>query len=225
MAHEGSSPYSQQPTTCPYPEPDSLIPRLLVIFHNMINFYSEELLELRPTPTLEVRPLSAVRDCLFNIFATILHIWRTFLHLQPKDAPCRGDRDPSIRGPRLIASQNKRTATTVTNKNHLTRQQNQFLQRLRHTTYDHQDNFQKLLGTWDLRLWHRQLWRGKLTVFQHVQDDRWYGATFRQTVLSSTSRVGLQCCMVACKVQDYYSRNPCPWRHLPATTKQNVILQ
>jgi hypothetical protein len=30
----------------------------------------------RPTPKLEDHPLSAVHDCLFNIFAAILHIWR-----------------------------------------------------------------------------------------------------------------------------------------------------
>jgi hypothetical protein len=30
----------------------------------------------RPTPKLEDHPLSAVRDCLFNIFAATLHIWR-----------------------------------------------------------------------------------------------------------------------------------------------------
>jgi hypothetical protein len=41
--------------------------------------------------------LSAVRDCLFNIFAATLHIWRPFLHPQPEDAPCHGDRDPLIR--------------------------------------------------------------------------------------------------------------------------------
>ena len=28
----------------------------------------------RPTPKLEVHPLSAVRDCLFNLFAAALHI-------------------------------------------------------------------------------------------------------------------------------------------------------
>jgi hypothetical protein len=41
-------------------------------------------------------PLSAVFNCLFNIFAATLHIWRPFLHPQPEDAPCRGDRDPFI---------------------------------------------------------------------------------------------------------------------------------
>ena len=40
----------------------------------MTSFYSEELLARRPSPKLEDRPLSAVRDCLFNIFAATLHI-------------------------------------------------------------------------------------------------------------------------------------------------------
>ena len=40
----------------------------------MIHFYGEELLAPRPTPKLEDHPLSAVRDCLFNIFAATLHI-------------------------------------------------------------------------------------------------------------------------------------------------------
>jgi len=34
----------------------------------------EELLAPRPTPKLEDHPLSAVRDCLFNIFVATLHI-------------------------------------------------------------------------------------------------------------------------------------------------------
>ena len=37
-------------------------------------FYGEELLAPRPTPKLEDHPLSAARDCLFNIFAATLHI-------------------------------------------------------------------------------------------------------------------------------------------------------
>jgi hypothetical protein len=39
-------------------------------------FYGGELLAPRPTPKLEDHSLSAVRDCLFNIFAATLHIWR-----------------------------------------------------------------------------------------------------------------------------------------------------
>ena len=45
----------------------------LWIFRNLIRFYGEQLLAPRPTPKLE-DPLSAVRDCLFNIFAATLHI-------------------------------------------------------------------------------------------------------------------------------------------------------
>jgi len=36
----------------------------------------DELLAARPTPKLEKRPLSSLRDFLFSIFAGILHIWR-----------------------------------------------------------------------------------------------------------------------------------------------------
>jgi hypothetical protein len=57
--------------TCPAPGP-----RLFEHIRKKLNFYSEELLALRPTPKLEDHPLSAVRDCLFNIFAATLHTWR-----------------------------------------------------------------------------------------------------------------------------------------------------
>jgi hypothetical protein len=40
----------------------------------MAIFYGEELSTPRPNPKLEDHPLSAVRDCLFNIFAATLHI-------------------------------------------------------------------------------------------------------------------------------------------------------
>ena len=43
-------------------------------------FYREGLLAPRPTPKLDDHPSSAVRDCLFNLFAATLHIakwWRT----------------------------------------------------------------------------------------------------------------------------------------------------
>jgi hypothetical protein len=36
-------------------------------------FYGEELWAPRPTPKLEDHPLSALRDCLFSIFAATLH--------------------------------------------------------------------------------------------------------------------------------------------------------
>jgi hypothetical protein len=66
------------------------------MIRNLVIFYGEELLAPRPTPKLEDHPLSAVRDCLFNLFAATLHIRRPFLHLQPEEAPCRGDRDRLI---------------------------------------------------------------------------------------------------------------------------------
>jgi hypothetical protein len=43
---------------------------------------------------LEDQPLSAVRECLFNMFLATVPIRRPFLHPQPCDAPCRGDRVP-----------------------------------------------------------------------------------------------------------------------------------
>jgi hypothetical protein len=66
-----------------------------VVFRNKLIIYGEKLLAPRPTPKLEDRPLSAVRDCLFNIFAATLQNWRGLLHPQPEDAPCRGDKEPT----------------------------------------------------------------------------------------------------------------------------------
>jgi hypothetical protein len=49
-------------------------PRLILwLFHNTIRFHGEQLSTPHTTPKLEDRPLSAVRDCLFNIFAATLH--------------------------------------------------------------------------------------------------------------------------------------------------------
>ena len=69
---------------------------LCVWFIKCWSFYGEELLPLRPSPKLEHHPLSAVRDCLFNIFAATLHIWRLLLHPQPEDALCCCDWNPFI---------------------------------------------------------------------------------------------------------------------------------
>ena len=43
------------------------------VFLNIFSYW-EELLAPLPTPKLEGHPLSAVRDCLFNLFAATLHI-------------------------------------------------------------------------------------------------------------------------------------------------------
>ena len=77
MGPEGSLPHSQVPATCPYPVHQyiNLGPRhYLFMFRNLICFYSEELLAPRPTPKLEYHSLSAVRYCLFNLFAATLNI-------------------------------------------------------------------------------------------------------------------------------------------------------
>jgi hypothetical protein len=60
----------------PFPLPRSLLrirpsSRPCVTFRNKL-----ELLAPRPTSKLEDHPFSAVGEYLFNIFATILHIWR-----------------------------------------------------------------------------------------------------------------------------------------------------
>ena len=70
MEPEGSLPHLQVPVQIISPDP-----RLTVcMFRNKIRFYGEELVAPRPTPKLEDHPLSAVPDCLFNIFAATLHI-------------------------------------------------------------------------------------------------------------------------------------------------------
>jgi len=43
-----------------------------------MGFHREALLAPRPNPKLEDHPLSAVRDCLFNLFAATLHIGGLF---------------------------------------------------------------------------------------------------------------------------------------------------
>jgi hypothetical protein len=60
------------------PEEASRICECFVTGH----FYGEELLAPRPTPKLEDHPLSAIRDCLFNLFAaTLLSVCHSFTHV------------------------------------------------------------------------------------------------------------------------------------------------
>jgi hypothetical protein len=49
-------------------------PRLCIVVRNMAIFYGEDLLAPRLIPKLKSYPLSAVRDCLFNVFTATLHI-------------------------------------------------------------------------------------------------------------------------------------------------------
>jgi len=61
-------------------------------FRNMIRFYGEELSAHRPTPKLEDHLVSAVRDCLFNIFAATFYIWgrSSIRNLRPRPAMVTG---------------------------------------------------------------------------------------------------------------------------------------
>ena len=47
-------------------------------FRKVTRLYGDEFLAPRPTPQLEDYPSSAVRDCLFNIFAATLRIGGRF---------------------------------------------------------------------------------------------------------------------------------------------------
>jgi hypothetical protein len=49
---------------------------LMNTFVSSLSSYGEELLTPRRTPKLEDHPMSAVRDCLFNIIAANIHTWR-----------------------------------------------------------------------------------------------------------------------------------------------------
>jgi hypothetical protein len=70
----------------------NLGPKHVSVFRNYARFYGEELLAPRPNPRLEDHPLSAARDCLFNIFTAILHIGGRFsiLNLRTRHAVVTG---------------------------------------------------------------------------------------------------------------------------------------
>jgi len=69
-------------------------PRHKYMFRNNAILYGEELLILvcRTTPKMEDHPLSAVRDCLLNIFAATLHIGGRFFirNMRTRHAVARG---------------------------------------------------------------------------------------------------------------------------------------
>jgi hypothetical protein len=53
-------------------------PRHLFMFRNSASFHDEKFVAPLPIPKLEDHPLSAVRDCLLNIFADTFHIGGRF---------------------------------------------------------------------------------------------------------------------------------------------------
>ena len=88
-------PHSQGLSNNSYPEPNqpnyvhfslpwsfqiiSPVPKPCVTFLNEDDFYSVRLLASCQSPKMEDHSWSAVHDCLFNIFAANLHIWRPTL--------------------------------------------------------------------------------------------------------------------------------------------------
>jgi len=58
-----------------------------------MGFHGEALLAPRPTPKLEDHPLVGCPRLLIQFIRSYPPYRRPFLHSQPKDAPCCGDRD------------------------------------------------------------------------------------------------------------------------------------
>ena len=75
-----------------------LSPRSCETLRNIVSFEGEELLAPRPKSKLENHPPSAVRGCLFYIFAATVHIWRSFPQSQPENASYWNDRHPLTEG-------------------------------------------------------------------------------------------------------------------------------
>ena len=76
----------------------------------MIRFYGKEL--LAPNPQTGGLPLVGCPRLLIQYIRSCPPYWRPFLHPQPEDAPCRGDRDPLITGVLRLCS-NFRYVTSV----------------------------------------------------------------------------------------------------------------
>jgi len=68
----------------------------LELFRNMIRFDREELLALCPTPQAGGPPLVGCPRVFIQYIRSYPPYCRPFLHPQPEDAPCHGDRDPFI---------------------------------------------------------------------------------------------------------------------------------
>jgi hypothetical protein len=68
----------------------------LQMIRNRARFYGEELLAPRLTPKLEDDPPVGCPLLLIQYIRSYHPYWRPFLHPQPEDALCRGDRNPLI---------------------------------------------------------------------------------------------------------------------------------
>jgi hypothetical protein len=101
--------HSRNQILCPFLSLGSFVqrscpgPMLCAFFVTNLFFYGEGLSAPYPTPKLEDHPLSFVHGCIFTILAATLYNWRLFLHPQPKDVSCCGDRDSPNMGLACIA--------------------------------------------------------------------------------------------------------------------------
>jgi hypothetical protein len=68
----------------------------LLMVHSMISFYGEEFLAYRTKPKLEDHLLVGCPRLLIQYIRSYIPNWRHFLHPQPEDAPCRGDKNALI---------------------------------------------------------------------------------------------------------------------------------
>jgi len=69
-----NSPHFMEPESLSHSQVPATCPCLFVNISQQDTFFYDELLAPRPTPYLEDHPLSAVRHCLFSIFAAALRI-------------------------------------------------------------------------------------------------------------------------------------------------------
>ena len=66
------------------------------MIRNVIRFYVEELLAARPTPQAGGPPLVGCQPLPIQYIRSYPPYWSPFVHPQPEDTPCRGDRDPLV---------------------------------------------------------------------------------------------------------------------------------
>ena len=74
----------------------SPVPRHMYQFRNKDNFCGQELLAPRPTPQAGGPLLVGCQRLLILYIRSYPPYWKPFLHPQPEDVPCLGDRDPLI---------------------------------------------------------------------------------------------------------------------------------
>jgi hypothetical protein len=93
-------------------------------FRNKLFLHDEDLLTPRPSPIPEDRPLSAVHDCLFHIFAATLHIWtqspltasRRRAMQRWEEVTWHGKYVPEIRGLWIVALNHTTHSFTLNNR-------------------------------------------------------------------------------------------------------------